>query len=95
MRRLKTCWAVAVAMGALLVAQEPAFAQEFNFGKVGDPIQLSVAHPCCYTEVWSVFALNGNDLWKKHLPAGSTVDYQIGLQGTVVVNQMLAALARA
>lgn len=93
MRDARRSWIAALAFGALLGVQEPAAAQEFNFGKVGDPINLVVAHPCCYTEVWSAFALGGNDLWKKYLPAGSTVEYQVGLQGAVVVNQMLAGKA--
>ena len=65
-------------------------AQGTNYGKPGDPIKLVVAHPCCYTEVWSVFAQSGKEFWKKYLPAGSTVEYQVGLQGSVVVNQLLA-----
>ena len=93
MRISKAAWAAAAVMGAVLAGPPQASSQEFNFGKVGDPIALTVAHPCCYTEVWSIFALNGNDLWKKHLPAGSTVDYQIGLQGAVVVNQLLGGKA--
>ena len=68
-------------------------AQGTNFGKPGDPIKLVVAHPCCYTEVWSVFAQSGKEFWKKYLPAGSTVEYQVGLQGSVVVNQLLAGQA--
>ena len=68
-------------------------AQEMNFGKPGDPVNLVIAHPCCYTEVWSIFANHGKELWKKHLPPGSTVEYLIGLQGAVVVNQMLAGKA--
>ena len=61
-----------------------------DFGKPGQPIKLVVGHPCCYTEVWSVMALRGNDLWKKYLPPGSTVDFEIGLQGSTIVNNMLA-----
>jgi len=34
--------------------------------------------------------MRGKEMWKKHLPAGSTVEFQIGLQGAVIVNQMLA-----
>jgi len=93
MRILKASWAAVAVIGAILAGPSQPHAQEFNFGKVGDPIALTVAHPCCYTEVWSIFALNGNDLWKKHLPPGSTVDYQIGLQGAVVVNQLLGGKA--
>lgn len=61
-----------------------------EFGKPGDPIHLVVGHPCCYTEVWSVMVLRGKDLWKKYLPQGSTVTYEIGLQGSTIVNSMLA-----
>lgn len=70
-----------------------AYADEPKFGKPGDPIKLVVGHPCCYTEVWSVMALRGADLWKKYLPPGSTVDFEIGLQGSTIVNNMLAGKA--
>lgn len=79
--------------GLLVAGPRASDAQEFNFGKPGEPINLVVAHPCCYTEVWSIFANHGKELWKKHLPAGSTVEYLIGLQGAVVTNQMLAGKA--
>ncbi len=95
MKKRTSCWAALFALVAcLLVATpRPSDAQEFNFGKPGEPINLVVAHPCCYTEVWSIFANHGKEMWKKHLPAGSTVEYLIGLQGAVVANQMLAGKA--
>lgn len=65
-----------------------------DYGKPGEPIHLVVAHPCCYSEVWSVFVNSGKELWKKYLPKGSTVEYSVGLQGAVVVNQMLAGKAQ-
>jgi NitT/TauT family transport system substrate-binding protein len=34
--------------------------------------------------------LRGKELWKKYLPQGSTVTYEIGLQGSTIVNSMLA-----
>jgi NitT/TauT family transport system substrate-binding protein len=96
MMKKTTSYAAAILalVACLLVAGPRASnAQEFNFGKPGEPINLVVAHPCCYTEVWSIFANHGKELWKKHLPAGSTVEYLIGLQGAVVTNQMLAGKA--
>ena len=78
--------AVAVNFATGLTAQ----AAEAKYGKPGDPIELTVGHPCCYTEVWSIMVLRGKDLWKKYLPAGSTVKYEIGLQGSTIVNSMLA-----
>ncbi|HMF25811.1 MAG TPA: ABC transporter substrate-binding protein [Pseudolabrys sp.] len=73
---------------AVMITAFPAKAQDF--GKPGEPIELIVGHPCCYTEVWSIMALRGKELWKKYLPAGSTVKYEIGLQGSTIVNSMLA-----
>jgi len=72
----------------VIICAPPVRAQDF--GKPGDPIELVVGHPCCYTEVWSVMALRGKELWKKYLPAGSTVKFEIGLQGSTIVNSMLA-----
>jgi NitT/TauT family transport system substrate-binding protein len=39
---------------------------------------------------WSGAVIDGLALWKKYLPAGSTVDFNIGLQGSIIVNAMLA-----
>jgi NitT/TauT family transport system substrate-binding protein len=95
MKRKESLFSIACAflVSIALSTSWHAQAQELNFGKPGEPVHLVVAHPCCYTEVWSVFANHGKELWKKHLPPGSTVEYLIGLQGAVVVNQMLAGKA--
>lgn len=79
----------AVGIAALLAAAGTVHAAE-DLGQPGTPIKLKIGHPCCYTEVWSVMALRGKDLWKKHLPPGSTVEFEIGLQGSTIVNNMLA-----
>lgn len=80
--------------GCMLLAAclilSPATARSAEFGKPGEPINLVVGHPCCYTEVWSIMVLRGKELWKKYLPKGSTVTYEIGLQGSTIVNSMLA-----
>jgi NitT/TauT family transport system substrate-binding protein len=80
--------AVTVAVG--LNTGTTAQAADPKYGKPGDPVELVVGHPCCYTEVWSVMVLRGKDLWKKYLPPGSNVKYEIGLQGSTIVNSMLA-----
>jgi len=74
---------------AALACALPALADE-NFGKPGEPIKLVVGHPSHYTATWSVHVLHGKELWKKYLPPGSTVEYQTGLAGAVIVNNMLA-----
>jgi NitT/TauT family transport system substrate-binding protein len=43
-----------------------------------------------YTQSWSGVVIRGKELWKKYLPKGSTVDFQIGLQGAIIVGQLMA-----
>lgn len=89
-RCLSPVVAALAASVLLLPLASPVQADEARFGKPGDPIKLVIGHPCCYTEVWSVMALRGLDLWKKYLPPGSSVEFEIGLQGSTIVNNMLA-----
>lgn len=87
----KQAWtAVLIAALGSVAAVSNSSAEELNFGKPGEPVKLVVGHPCCYTEVWSVMALRGKELWKKYFPPGSTVEFQIGLQGSTIVNNMFA-----
>ena len=59
-------------------------------GSPGEPVHLSVGYQPYYSEAWSGVVMNGLGLWKKYLPAGSTVEFNVGLQGAIVVNAMLA-----
>jgi NitT/TauT family transport system substrate-binding protein len=70
-------------------AQEPT-AGASDYGKPGEPAHLSVGYQPYYSEAWSGVVMNGLGLWKKYLPANSTVEFNIGLQGAIVVNAMLA-----
>jgi NitT/TauT family transport system substrate-binding protein len=63
-------------------------AEAASYGKPGEPIHLVVGYQPYYAESWSGIVINGKQLWKKYLPAGSTVDFQIGLQGAIIVNAM-------
>jgi NitT/TauT family transport system substrate-binding protein len=78
------------AVPFFLLCAETALATDLDFGKPGEPIKLVVGHPSHYTATWSVHVLHGKEFWKKYLPAGSTVEYQTGLAGAVIVNNMLA-----
>jgi len=82
--------AVLLLIGFVGLAPQQPRAAELDFGKPGEPVKLVIGHPSHYTAVWSVHVMRGRELWKKYLPAGSTVEYQIGLQGSVIVNNMLA-----
>ena len=81
-----------VAMVAALFASAHgrAFAESTGYGKVGDPINLVVGYQPYGTENLDAVVVREKDLWKKYLPAGSTVKMEIALQGSIIVNNMLA-----
>lgn len=83
-----TC-AVSAGLAAVL-AFGPTTALAQKYGKVGEPVTLTVGYQPYYTQAWSGVVINGLELWKKHLPAGSKVEFQVGLQGAVIVGQLLA-----
>ncbi len=83
--------AVAVAcMSAGALTMQAAQAGDLNFGKPGEPVQLVVGYQPYYTQSWSGLVMRGKEFWKKYLPKGSTVEFQVGLQGAIIVNAMLA-----
>ncbi len=43
-----------------------------------------------YTESWSGVVMRSKKFYEKYLPKGSKVEFQIGLQGAIIVNNMLA-----
>jgi len=61
-----------------------------SLGKKGEPVHLSIGYQPYYTQAWSGVAMRGKEFWKKYLPAGSTVSFQVGLQGSVIVSQLVA-----
>jgi sulfonate transport system substrate-binding protein len=87
--RIKRSGAVLGLLGGLFLAHH-ANAAELSFGKPGQPVQLVVGYQPYYTESWSGVVMRGKKFYEKYLPKGSTVDFQIGLQGAIIVNAMLA-----
>jgi NitT/TauT family transport system substrate-binding protein len=61
-----------------------------DYGKPGEPIELVVGYQPYYTESWSGVIMRDKKFYEKYLPQGSKVEFQIGLQGAIVVNGMLA-----
>lgn len=55
-----------------------------------DPIKLTVGYQPYDTISYSAAVIRANQLWKKYLPPGSEVEFQSALQGSIIVNQMLA-----
>ncbi|MCB1520780.1 MAG: nitrate ABC transporter substrate-binding protein [Hyphomicrobiaceae bacterium] len=78
----------AAAMAVSLVVGAIPAAAKVDFGKSGEKIALVVGYQPYYTESWSGVVNNGKQFWKKYLPEGSTVEFQVGLQGSVIVNAM-------
>lgn len=61
-----------------------------DVGAAGGAVHLTVGYQPYYTEAWSGVIMRDKKFWTKYLPKGSTVDYQVGLQGSIIVGQMLA-----
>ena len=79
-------FAALASMAAVMLSSSAVGAADF--GKPGEPVHLVVGYQPYYTEAWSGAIVNGKQLWKKYLPAGSTVEFQVGLQGANIVNAM-------
>ena len=61
-----------------------------DYGKPGGPVKLTVGYQPYYTQSWSGVVMRGKKFYEKYLPKGSEVEFQIGLQGAIIVNNMLA-----
>jgi NitT/TauT family transport system substrate-binding protein len=77
-----------LAFGGIGTAVGSAAAQDY--GKPGEPIKLTIGYQPYYTQAWSAVVMDGKQFWKKYLPAGSTAEFQVALQGAIIVGQMLA-----
>jgi len=80
--------AAASSIAAAASLSGAALAQEY--GKPGGPVTAVVGYPPYYTQSWSGVVMRGKKFYEKYLPAGSQVEFQIGLQGAIIVNNMLA-----
>lgn len=88
-RKARTLTALA-GLAVILTAAGCGGSGGSSLGKQGAPVHLVVGYQPYYTEGWSALVLKQTQLWKKYLPKGSTVHFQVGLQGSIIVSQMLA-----
>mgnify|MGYP005622243319 FL=1 len=86
MKNIKNLKALTIA-AAVALAPLTASA-EVDFGERGEAVNLVIGYQPYYTESWTGVVNNGKAFWKNHLPAGSTAEFQVGLQGSVIVNAM-------
>jgi NitT/TauT family transport system substrate-binding protein len=68
----------------------PSLAADIDYGKPGTPVKLVVGYQPYYTQAWSGVVMRGKKFYEKYLPKGSEVEFQIGLQGAIIVNNLLA-----
>ena len=61
-----------------------------HVSQAAERVNLTVGYQPYDTISYSAVVIRGLELWKKHLPAGSSVDFQAALQGAIIVNAMLA-----
>src|SRR5713101_8378296 len=87
-RRQFSAAAIAAALSALFAA--PAMAADIDYGKPGAPVKLVVGYQPYYTQSWSGVVMRGKKFYEKYLPEGLEVEFQVGLQGAIIVNNMLA-----
>ena len=90
MTQFKRLLKLAGALFAGAVAATSAVAADIDFGKIGEPVKLVVGYQPYYTESWSGVIMRNKKFYEKYLPKGSTVEFQIGLQGAIIVNNLLA-----
>src|SRR5215831_8277873 len=77
---------IAAAIAALL--NGVAFAQDY--GKPGGPVTVVIGYQPYYTQSWSGVVMRGQKFYEKYLPKGSDVEFQIGRQGAIIMNNLLA-----
>jgi len=85
-----TLLAFVIFTAGLLGAAPVRAAAEKDYGKLGDAIDLVIGYQPYYTESWSGLIMRDKKFYEKYLPKGSTVNFQVGLQGAIIVNGMLA-----
>jgi len=67
----KPLLAIGAGAAMLCVGAMQSAVAEVGFGKPGEAINLVVGYQPYYTESWSGVVINGQQSWKKYLPAGS------------------------
>ena len=77
------------ALAAMLVAMSAGWFHP-GVGLAAEPVKLVVGYQPYDTISYSAVVIRALGLWKKHLPPGSDVEFQNALQGSIIVNQMLA-----
>jgi NitT/TauT family transport system substrate-binding protein len=89
-QRIATLIAHLILVAALFAPGPVRAAAEKDYGKQGEPIELVIGYQPYYTQAWSGVIMRDKKFYEKYLPKGSSVSFQVGLQGAIIVNGMLA-----
>ena len=90
MKVLEHLYRLLLAAGVCAFAWTSALAADIDKGKPGTPVKVVIGYQPYYTQAWSGVVMRSKKFYEKYLPQGSTVEFQIGLQGAIIVNNMLA-----
>ena len=90
MHAMKRFTQLLAAVSLLAITAGLGWASDIDFGKPGQPVELVIGYQPYYTESWSGVVMRGKKFYEKYLPKGSKVEFQVGLQGAIIVNNMLA-----
>ncbi len=90
MHAMKRFTQLLAAVSLLASTAGLGWASDIDFGKPGQPVELVIGYQPYYTESWSGVVMRGKKFYEKYLPKGSKVEFQVGLQGAIIVNNMLA-----
>src|SRR5260221_427498 len=90
MKKLKRYLQMLAVLAAATLIGGQLQAADINYGKPGEPVELVIGYQPYYTESWSGVVMRSKKFYEKYLPKGSKVEFQIGLQGAIIVNNMLA-----
>lgn len=90
MNKMQRFWQRLATLAACIVLNGAVQAADINYGKPGEPVELVIGYQPYYTESWSGVVMRSKKFYEKYLPKGSKVEFQIGLQGAIIVNNMLA-----
>jgi NitT/TauT family transport system substrate-binding protein len=83
-------FALLILFAGLFSVSPARAAAEKDYGKQGEAIDLVIGYQPYYTESWSGLIMRDKKFYEQYLPKGSTVNFQVGLQGAIIVNGMLA-----
>src|SRR4051812_15854290 len=81
---------LALAVPAGAKTERAATAGATTARAAGGPVTLTIGYQPYYAESWSGLIMRKKAFWKKYLPKGSKVNWEVGLQGSIIVSAMLA-----